>query len=111
MRKLAMLCALSVVFSGVSFAIQQDATAYSGEIMDSRCATMGGHSGKEAKECTIACVSGGASFVLYSPIAQTVYQLDDQKKPADFSGQKVKVIGTLDKTTKTIHVAEIQGEV
>ena len=57
------------------------------------------------------CVSGGASFVLYSPIAQTVYQLDDQKKPAEFAGQKVRIIGTLDKTTKVIHVTEIQAEV
>jgi hypothetical protein len=111
MRTLAMLFALSVVLAGVSLAAQQDTTTYSGEIMDSRCAAMGGHSGKEAKVCTLACVSGGASFVLYSPITQTVYQLDDQKKPAEFAGEKVKVTGTLDKTTKTIHVTEIQAEV
>lgn len=111
MRKFSMLFALSVVLAGVTFSAQQNTTTYSGEIMDSRCATMGGHSGKEAKECTLACVSGGASFVLYSPIAQTVYQLDDQKKPAQFAGEKVKVIGTLDKTTKTIHVREIQAEI
>ena len=106
-----MLFALSVVLVGLSFAAQQDTTKYSGEIMDSRCAAMGGHDGKEAKACTLACVSQGASFVLYNPIGQTVYQLDDQKKPAEFAGQKVKVIGTLDKTTKTIHVTEIQAEV
>ena len=105
-----MLFALSVVLAGVTFAGQQDTTKYSGEIMDSRCAAMGGHGGKEAKACTLACVSRGASFVLYSPITQTVYQLDDQKKPAEFAGEKVKVVGTLDKTTKTIHVTDIQAE-
>ena len=70
---------------------------------------MGGHDGKEAKACTLACVSGGASFVLYSPVTQAVYQLDDQKKPAEFAGQKVKVVGTLDKTTKTIHVTDVKA--
>ena len=110
MKKLAMWIAFSMVLGGIGFAAQNDTTTYSGEIMDSRCATMGGHSGKEAKACTLACVSGGASFILYSPIAQTVYQLDDQKKPAEFAGQRVKVIGTLDKTTKTIHVTDIQAE-
>ena len=44
---------------------------------------MGGHNGKEAKACTLACVSGGTSFVLFDPITQSVYRLDDQKKPAD----------------------------
>lgn len=111
MRKLAMLFALSVVLAGVSMAAQQDTTKYSGEIMDSRCAAMSGHGDKEAKACTLTCISRGASFVLYDPITQTVYQLDDQKKPAEFAGQKVKVVGTLNKTTKTIHVIEIQAEV
>jgi hypothetical protein len=111
MRKYVMLFALSLVLAGVTLSAQQDTMKYSGEIMDSRCAAMDGHSGKEAKACTLACVSGGASFVLYSPVGQTVYQLDDQKKPAEFAGQKVQVIGTLDKTTKTIHVTAIQGEV
>ena len=106
-----MLFALSILLAGVTFGGQQDTTKYSGEIMDSRCAAMGGHSGKEAKACTLACISRGASFVLYDPITRTVYQLDDQKKPAEFAGQKVNVVGTLDKTTKTIHVTDIQAEV
>jgi len=33
--------------------------------------------------------------------------LDDQTKPEQFAGQKVKVTGTLDKATKTIHVAAV----
>jgi hypothetical protein len=34
--------------------------------------------------------------------------LDDQTKPVQFAGQEVKVTGTLDKATKTIHVTEIK---
>lgn len=35
------------------------------------------------------------------------YQLDDQKKAKVFSGQSVKVTGTLDSSTSTIHVSSI----
>jgi hypothetical protein len=108
MKKLAMLFAASMVLMGVSFAAQKDAT-YNGEIMDSHCAAMGDHGGKEAKTCTLGCVKGGASFVLYNSADKAIYQLDDQKKPVEFAGQKVKVTGTLDKATKTIHVTDIQA--
>lgn len=34
-------------------------------------------------------------------------QLDDQAKPQQFAGDKVKVMGTYDKATKTIRVTSI----
>ena len=40
----------------------------------------------------------------------TVYRLDDQEKPAAFAGLKVKVTGTLNAKTKTIHVVDIKAE-
>jgi hypothetical protein len=40
---------------------------------------------------------------------KTVYELDDQQKPADFAGQNVRVAGSYDKATKTIHVTGIQA--
>lgn len=39
--------------------------------------------------------------------AGVTYQLDDQKKAKDFSGQNVKVTGTLDSSTNTIRVSAI----
>jgi short subunit dehydrogenase-like uncharacterized protein len=36
------------------------------------------------------------------------YQLDNQKKAKDFSGQSVKVKGTLETSSNTIHVASIK---
>lgn len=39
--------------------------------------------------------------------AGVTYQLDDQKKAKDFSGQSVKVMGTLDSSTNTIRVSSI----
>ena len=108
MKKLTMLFAATLVLVGISFAAPKDAV-YMGEIMDSHCAAMGDHGGKEAKTCTLGCVKGGASFVLYDASKKAVYQLDDQTKPQAFAGQKVKITGTLDQATKTIHVTDIQA--
>lgn len=108
MKKLGLLFAATLLLVGMSFAAQKS-TTYTGEIMDSHCAAMGNHGGKEAKACTLGCVKGGASLVLYDASKKAVYQLDDQTKPRDFAGQKVKVTGTLDQATKTIHVTDIQA--
>lgn len=96
---------------------------YTGEIMDSNCAKDGSHAMMLKKEgmgnmdpndakakqmCTENCVKKmGAKYVLFSA-PKTVYQLNDQNKPAGFAGQKVTVTGTYDKATKTIHVTEIK---
>ena len=84
--------------------------------MDSMCAGMGGHEQmlqggkvKDAKECTLECVKMGATYVLYNPATKTTYQLDDQKKPERFAGEKVTVAGALDSSTNTIHVENIMA--
>ncbi len=51
----------------------------------------------------------GGKYVLYDGATKTIYELDDQQKPADFAGKKVKITGTYDKGTKTIHVTNIQA--
>jgi len=107
----AMMALLAVGFSAAA----ADMT-YSGEIMDSSCAKMGSHEGmmkahpgmKDAKQCTLGCVKAGAKFVLYDVASKTTYELDDQQKPMQFAGDKVKVMGTLDKATNTIHVTDIK---
>jgi len=105
-----------MAFVAVGFSAAADRT-YTGEIMDSACAKAGSHDGmmkahaniKDAKGCTLGCVKGGAKFVLYDATSKKVYELDDQDKPLQFAGDKVKVTGTLDKTTNTIHVTDITG--
>jgi hypothetical protein len=47
--------------------------------------------------------------VLYDTATKTVYQLDDQKRPEQFAGAKVAETGTLDPSTKTIHVTGIKA--
>jgi len=91
--------------------------AFTGEIMDSQCSAMGTHdpSGykmtntNNPKDCTLACVKMGGKFVLYDAAKKVTYQLDNQEKPQEFAGQKVKVTGTYDAKTKTIHVGQIEA--
>lgn len=86
---------------------------FRGEIMDSYCAEVGSHetittSAKSAKDCTISCVQVGAKYVLYSPSRNKSYRLDDQRAPKIFAGEKVRIIGTYDSATNTIHVMDIE---
>ncbi|HTC61956.1 MAG TPA: DUF5818 domain-containing protein [Candidatus Saccharimonadales bacterium] len=86
-----------------------------GQIMDSKCATVGSHEpmmkklgAKDARDCTLRCAKDG-SFVLYDPDTKTVYQLNDQEKPVRYAGQKVKISGTYDKWSQTIEVESINA--
>jgi len=116
-NKLALTIVAIMVMATLSFAQGQQEKTFKGEIMDSMCASMGGHSpgGYEAththspEDCTLACVKAGSKFVLYNPAKKTTMELSDQEKARDFAGKKVNVKGTYDKATKTIHVDEIQA--
>ena len=115
MKSILVSFAAMLALVGVSFAAQNNNT-YAGEIMDSACAVSGSHEAmmkhdpsiKTAKDCTNGCVAHGAKYVLFDSSTKTIYQLDDQKKPMQFAGAKVTVTGTLDDSTKTIHVANIK---
>jgi hypothetical protein len=89
--------------------------AYIGVIMDSQCGKTGSHAAmmkkegtKDAKDCTDHCVKMGGQYVLYDLEAKTMFQLDDQDKAAGFAGKKVKVVGSFDPATKTIHIQAIE---
>jgi hypothetical protein len=91
-----------------------------GEISDSQCAlnihsltrshqemlkskSMGGN----ARECADYCVRYlGGVLVLSSK--QDVYRLSNPKQVVPFTGQQVKVTGTLEPKTKTIHVLTVE---
>ena len=93
---------------------------FHGEIGDTQCALnvhsmtrshaemlkskkMGGTPGA----CASYCVQYlGGDFVLSSK--NEVYRLDNQEKVRLFAGQKVKVTGTLESKTKTIHIVAIE---
>jgi hypothetical protein len=111
----------AVLLSSLSFAAPKDKT-FKGEIMDSQCAKEGSHAMMLKKEgmgdkdpndpmakkmCTENCVKMGGKYVLYDAASKKVYQLDDQTKPQQFAGQNVKITGTLDESSETIHVTDI----
>ena len=80
-----------------------------GTITDSVCGK-DGHSqmqmGPTDADCVVACIGAhGATYVLYD--GKDVYTLSDQQAPEKFAAQKVRVIGTVDNKTKTIHVDSI----
>jgi len=89
---------------------------YTGEIMDAACAKMGSHKmmmkkegTTDAKECSDKCVQAGSKYVLYNSATKRTYQLDDQDKAKELSGQKVKVTGSYNRKTKTIHVESMEA--
>ena len=122
MRKHAIAAVGSVVLIAAGVAIAKD-KSFAGEIFDSQCAKEGSHAMMLAKEgmagkendpmaktmCTKNCVKMGGKYVLFDAAKKVVYQLDDQQKPMEFAGQKVKVTGTYDKATETIHVTSIKA--
>lgn len=113
MRKLATVVALFLLGTATAFAANR---AFTGQIMDAPCAKMGNHDAgykmtgtHTPKDCTLACVKAGAKLVLYNSKTKTTYQLDNQTKPLAFAGENVKVLGTYDASTKTIHVVRIEA--
>jgi hypothetical protein len=94
------------------FASAQSTQTFVGTITDDMCATKDGHAtmrmGPTDAECTKACVAAhGAEYVLAD--GTNVYTLSDQNTPEKFAGQRVRVAGTLDATTKTIQVQSISA--
>jgi len=95
--------------------VHADDKKFTGQIMDSQCAFLGGHSAMMNKDmptekaCTLGCVKEGGMFVLYDPMEKKTYQLDDQKKPEQFAADMVVVTGTYDESSQTIHVTDIEA--
>ncbi len=82
--------------------------SFTGYISDDMCGL--DHSsmekpGMDDKACTLKCVEDNGAFVLADKEHQKVYKLDDQKKPKEFAGAKVRVEGSL--SGDTIHVEKI----
>jgi hypothetical protein len=87
----------------------QGKETFTGTISDDICAR-DGHArmrmGPTDAECTRVCVMvHDAAYVLDA--GKNVYTLSDQKTPEKFAAQKVRVVGTLDARTRTIHVDSI----
>lgn len=91
------------------------AQTFAGEISDGQCAANGSHDAvmkRASVNSPTNCARGCAKkhgLVLVDSAAKRVYKLDDLDKALPFAAQKVKVSGTLNKTTNTIHVLGIEA--
>jgi len=85
-----------------------DTRTFSGTVTDGEC-PKADHSrmkmGSNDAECAMACVDAhGATYLLYD--GTDAYTLSGEAVQK-FAGQKVRVTGTLDAKTRTIHVESI----
>lgn len=111
-----------VALSLAAFAGGEEPRTFHGEIADSQC-SMNVHSltrshqemlksksmGGTSLSCTLYCIRYlGGDLVLSSK--KEVYRLDDQDSAKKFIGQKVKISGTLEPKTNTIHVVKIETD-
>ncbi len=121
--KTTTLCLLFALLAAYSFAKDKEpVVTLQGDIEDSQCAynvhsrdhthdamIKKGVYGRDAKSCTAHCVKEmGGNFVLV--VKDEVYRLDNQVQVEQFAGKKVKVSGTLDAKSQTLHILKIEGE-
>ncbi len=87
-----------------------DQQTFTGVITDTMCGKAHGMvAGQPDGKCIATCVKGTSSqYALYD--GKSVLKLSDQKTPAKYSAQHVKVTGTLNEKTKTIKVSSIEPE-
>ena len=98
-----------LLFAAAALSAAPAPQTFTGIITDDMCAA-GDHAhmrmGPTDADCTRACVAAhGASYVLYD--GKSAYVLSDQKAPEAFAARTVRVVGTLDASTKTIQVDSI----
>jgi hypothetical protein len=80
---------------------------FTGVITDTLCGVS--HAMMKARsdaDCVKLCVKGSGEYALFD--GQNVLKLSDQKTPAKFAAQKVRVTGSYDEKTKTIKVTSIE---
>jgi hypothetical protein len=80
---------------------------FTGVITDTLCGAS--HAMMKAQSdavCVRLCVRGSGQFALFD--GHDVLKLSDQKTPAKFAAQKVKVTGSYDEKTKTIKVSSME---
>ena len=83
---------------------------FTGVITDTMCGkTHGMTAGLPDDKCVAACVKGSSSqFALFD--GKRVWKLSDQKRPAKFAAQRVKISGTSNEKTGIIKVDSMEAE-
>jgi len=90
--------------------VAADKQTFTGVITDTMCGKSHGMvAGQPDDKCVAMCVKGASSqYALYD--GKSVLKLSDQKAPARYAAQRVKVTGTLNEKSQTIKVSSIEPE-
>ena len=90
-----------------TLAVAGKAETFTGVITDTMCGAKHDMKGHSDADCVKLCAKGSAQFALFD--GQNVFRLSDQKNPAKFAGQQVKITGTLDPKSKIIKVVSMEA--
>jgi hypothetical protein len=101
MKLLVVVLALSTVP-----ALAADMSKVSGYISDSNCGAKHNSSAPDAA-CVKKCVDGGAKPVFVDDAKKEVYTIDDPDAVKGHDGHHVAVVGKVDESAKTIHIAKV----
>jgi len=86
---------------------QQDSPAAQQRQPDTTSQTSTMNQVSDAQTFSGKIAKAGGKYILKDTVDKTMYVLDDQDQAKKFEGQEVKVSGTLDAQTKTIHLSSI----
>jgi len=105
---------MKFVFAAFAFAASLAASnepqTFTGTITDTMCGrTHTMMAGQPDEKCVTTCVKGSNSEYALND-GSRILKLSDQKAPAKFAAQRVKVTGVLNEKTKTIKVTSIEPE-
>jgi len=100
--------ALCAFMLNVPVSAQQPTPSSPNAAQDQSNQPMSGAMDHSEKTFTGKIVKEGGKLVLTDASGKGSYQLDDQSKAKDFVNKNVKVKGTLDNSTATIHVSAIE---
>jgi len=100
-----MKVALLFVFLGIA----AGAETFTGVITDTMCGAKHTMMKNQPDDsCVKMCTKGSSEYALFD--GKNVSKLSDQKSPARFAAQRVKVTGTYDEKSKTIKVASMEAD-
>ena len=88
---------------------QQSAPTQPVQSQPSQASPTSSDSTSQGQAFTGTIVKGSDGFMLQDDTNKTSYKLDDAKMAKKFNGKNVRVMGTLDSTSNTIHVTNVQA--
>jgi len=97
---------LSLAITGSLTAAKTPETI-TGVVTDTLCGAQHNMKGHSDADCVKMCVKTSGQYALFD--GQRVVKLSDQKTPAKFAAQRVRVTGIVDEKTNTIKVSSIEA--